>query len=247
MRRKAKSDLPLPEGPRSRIPSPPRATEVPWTRIMRRVRCAALGPKSMPRRFRANLLENASTASCKRSPPTKGRGEASLHGKPHDKPRADHAAVGTAAILGANGAAMRLDDLLGHGETEPGMGAHLLAPRPLAVEALEDRFELVLGDARARILDRDHHGIAVTPRADVDGRPRRAARERVDDEVAEHLDEPSFDAERRAIALRGADRPGQRQYQPRPPVAGGPLAHRCPRLPQPRDPDQPQGPAGPPA
>src|SRR5579883_1177240 len=37
MRRKARSDLPLPEGPRSRMPSPPRAIEVPWTRIMRRL------------------------------------------------------------------------------------------------------------------------------------------------------------------------------------------------------------------
>src|SRR5260370_36486955 len=133
----------------------------------------------MPGRFRVNWRETQSTAVGKRAPPTKGSGEASLHGKPHDKPRADHAAVGTAAILGANGAAMRLDDLLGDGETEAGMGAELLARRPLAVEALEDRFELVLGDARARILDPDHHCIAATPRADVGGRPPPAARSRV--------------------------------------------------------------------
>ena len=94
-----------------------------------------------------------------------------------------------------DGAAMRVDDLLGDGEAEPGMGAELFAGRTLAVEALEDRLELVLGDAGAFILDHHHHGIALAPRADMDGGARRAERERVDDEVAEHLDEPPFDSE----------------------------------------------------
>ena len=47
MRRSAKSDLPLPEGPRSRMPSPPTDTEVPWTRIIGRFRCAGSRLKSM--------------------------------------------------------------------------------------------------------------------------------------------------------------------------------------------------------
>ena len=82
---------------------------------------------------------------------------------------ADQAAIDVAAVLGADAAAMCFDDLLGDGEAEPGMGPEFLAGRTLAVEALEDRFELALGDARPGILDGDHHRIAATLGGDVDG------------------------------------------------------------------------------
>ena len=47
IKRSAKSDLPAPDGPRSRIPSLPSAIAVPWTRIMRRSRCSRLTSKSI--------------------------------------------------------------------------------------------------------------------------------------------------------------------------------------------------------
>src|ERR1700722_1572000 len=52
IRRSARSDLPAPEGPRSKTPARPNATAVPWTRLggmefIGRFRCAALEIKSM--------------------------------------------------------------------------------------------------------------------------------------------------------------------------------------------------------
>src|SRR5579863_9040857 len=123
--------------------------------------------------------------------------------EPNDKPRADQAAVDITAILGANGAAMGVDDLLRDGEPEAGVGPELLADRSFAVEALEDRFELALGKSGAFILNRDHHRAVLMPCRKVDRGTRRAEGNGVVDEIAEHLDQPPLDAEDRQIALRG--------------------------------------------
>src|SRR5258705_8838739 len=97
----------------------------------------------------------------------------------HDEGGADDGAAGTAAVLGADDAAMRLDDLLRDRQAEAGMGAEFLARRPLAVEAVEDRRELGIGDARPLVVDGDDDGILVALDGEADGAAGRAERDRV--------------------------------------------------------------------
>src|SRR5262249_21909413 len=74
------------------------------------------------------------------------------------------------------------------------MGAEFLLGRPLRIEAVEDRGQLVLRDARALVLDRDQNGAAVMRGADTDFPVRRAERNRVGDHVQEYLGQATFDA-----------------------------------------------------
>jgi hypothetical protein len=71
-----------------------------------------------------------------------------------DEPRADDAAVRAGTVLGADIAAMRLDDLPGDGQAEAGIAAEGRALGPGGVEPLEDRLEIVRRDAGAVVLDR---------------------------------------------------------------------------------------------
>src|SRR5437764_12832951 len=91
-----------------------------------------------------------------------------------DEAGAEDGAAGTAAILGADDAAMRLDDLLRDREAEPGMGAEFLAGGPLAVEAVEDRRKLGIGDAGPLVVDRHDHGVLVALHGEDDRAAGRA-------------------------------------------------------------------------
>ena len=90
--------------------------------------------------------------------------EARVHGSPGRRIRnraPPTRPVRVAPVLGPDPAAMRLDDLLRDRQAEPGMRAEFLAGWSLGVEAVEDRSQLVLGDARALILDPDENSTAV--------------------------------------------------------------------------------------
>src|SRR3546814_9859119 len=74
-------------------------------------------------------------------------------GKQNDEARALDHAVRPIAVLRRDRAVMRLHDLLGDRQAEPGMRAELFALRPLAVEAVEDRAELAFGNTGPFVLD----------------------------------------------------------------------------------------------
>src|SRR5262249_25487781 len=99
----------------------------------------------------------------------------------HHEAGADHAALRVTAILGADGAVVGLDDLLGDREPEAAVGAEFLAGWPLRVEPVEDRLELALGNAGTLVLDRDAHEIAVALGGNPDRTARRTERDRVGD------------------------------------------------------------------
>src|SRR6266581_8122013 len=108
---------------------------------------------------------------------------------------AEDAALGIPAVLGAHDPMVGLDDLLGDGEAEAAVGAEFLARGPLAIEAVEDRFELTVGNAGAFVLDGDTDEIAVAFGGNPDRAPGRAEGDRVGDEIAEHLAEPALHAQ----------------------------------------------------
>ncbi len=84
------------------------------------------------------------------------------------KAGADDDAGPILAVLGPDHAAMGFDDLLGDRQTEPGMRAKFLAGGTLGVEAVENRGELVVRNARALILDGDQDRPPVEPRGQAD-------------------------------------------------------------------------------
>src|SRR5712691_6927561 len=83
------------------------------------------------------------------------------------------------AVLRPDAAAMRLDDLFRNRQPEPRMGAEFLAGRPLAIEAVEDRGQLLLRDAGALVFDGDENGSAIERGVDADLAVRRAERDRI--------------------------------------------------------------------
>src|SRR5690606_20669554 len=83
--------------------------------------------------------------------------------------RAAHVALRVDAVRHQDAAAMRLDDLLGDAEAEAGVGAVFLARRTLAVEALEDRLELVRRQPRPVVAHAHPHLGAGTRRLQPDG------------------------------------------------------------------------------
>src|SRR5262249_40680116 len=85
----------------------------------------------------------------------------SSRGQEHHETSADHAAFGIPAILGADGAVVRLDDLFGDREAEAAVSAEFLPGGPLRIEAVEDRIELALGNAGTLVIDRDADEIHV--------------------------------------------------------------------------------------
>src|SRR5262249_44968554 len=142
-----------------------------------------------------------STAPRPRRAPRRWHGRAgSRRGPAWSRPRQgdDEAGPGDApVVVGAGGgddlSAMRLADLLGDAEAEPGVGAELLARRALAVKAVEDGDELVGRNAGPLVRhDRSHH-VAVAPHLDADLAAGRAEGQRVVDQVAEHLRQPGAD------------------------------------------------------
>ena len=70
--------------------------------------------------------------------------------QPHDEAGADDIAVGVAAVFRADAAFQSLDDLPADGEAEAGVLAEAFVLGAFGIEAVEDVFELGVGDARAR-------------------------------------------------------------------------------------------------
>src|SRR6266702_5456507 len=104
-------------------------------------------------------------------------GSRSSRRQAEDEAGADDGATGAATVLGADDAAMRLDDLPGNRQAEPGMGAEFLTRRALAVEAVEDCHQLGIGDARSFIVDGDDDGAVVALHGERDRTARRAERD----------------------------------------------------------------------
>src|SRR6185295_14135872 len=75
-----------------------------------------------------------------------------------------------------------------------GVGAELLAGGALAVEAVEDRRDLVGEDAGPLVRHDGADGVAVAPHLDADLAVGRAEGQRVVDQVAEYLGQPRADA-----------------------------------------------------
>src|SRR5260370_23935950 len=161
-RRNARSDFPAPEGPRNRTarqlrPRGRNATQVACTSVVTRTSLAGGGRHA--------------------------NGEARAQ-----QTTAPWFIGGGAAIGGRDRAAVGLHDLPADRPAQPRMLAQMLG-RALRVEALEDRFEVVLGDAVALVVDGDDEGAAARLAAELDhdARALRAERQRVIDDVAEHL------------------------------------------------------------
>src|SRR5262245_61966261 len=91
-------------------------------------------------------------------------------------------------VDGGDRAAISLHDLPADRETETRMLAEMLG-RPLGVEALENRLEIVFGNARSLVVDRHDKRPAARFTAELHHDPRSwwAERERVVDYVAKHL------------------------------------------------------------
>src|SRR5229473_1131373 len=176
-RRNAKSDFPAPEGPRSKTarqlrPRGRNATHVACTSVVTRTSLAGGGRHA--------------------------NGEA----------RAQHAAApwfigGGAAIGGRDRAAIGFHDLPADRQAQARMLAEMLG-RALRIETLEDRFEVVLGDAVALVVDGDDERAAARLAAELDHDARAwwAERQRIVDDVAEHL------AVAAVMAVRGERRVG---------------------------------------
>src|SRR5205807_10081908 len=126
--RSPRSDLPAPEAPRSRTARPSIAIAVAW----RSTRSVAAGAVIA--------------------------GRSRLDRQADQKARSADHPVGVGPVLRPDTAAMRLDDLFRDRQPEPGMRAEFLASGPLAVETVEDRGQLVLGDAGALVFNRDENG-----------------------------------------------------------------------------------------
>src|SRR5471030_147137 len=95
---------------------------------------------------------------------------------------------GRAAVAGRDRAAISLHDLAADREAEAGVLAEMLG-RSFGVEAPEDRFEIVLGNARPLVVDRDHERSIARLARQLDhelGAPR-TERQRVVDHVADDL------------------------------------------------------------
>ncbi len=101
------------------------------------------------------------------------------------------------------------------------MGAEFLAGRALAVKTVEDRGQLVLGNARAVILDADQNGATVAAGMDADRAIRRAERDGIRDHVDKDLRQPALDAGNGQVALMAGDI----ERQLRRPVGAGGLMH----------------------
>src|SRR6266850_2731293 len=122
--------------------------------------------------------------------------------------RAQHAAAarsvgGSPPVGGRDRAAVGLHDLPADRQAEPRMLAEMLG-RPLRVETLEDRFEVVLGNARALVVDGDDERTAARLAAELDddARAGRAEGQRIVEHVAEDL------AVTTVMAVRGEGRVG---------------------------------------
>ena len=112
---------------------------------------------------------------------------------------------------------MRLDDAARDAQPQAGVQAERLAPRALAVEAVEYRRLGAGRQAGAVVLDRRRDLAAARLEADADGPAGRAERDRVVDQVEEDLRQPLLDPAHAGI---GAARRPQEDLRP----AGGGLA-----------------------
>src|SRR3954453_3305257 len=91
-------------------------------------------------------------------------------------------------IFGPDASAMRLDDLLGDRQAEPGVLAKALM-RPISVEALEDSLQRVLANARTVVIDHDFNLGSHAPADDAHFAARLGKRLRVDQKIGDHLSE----------------------------------------------------------
>ena len=131
---------------------------------------------------------------------------------------------------------MRLDDAARDAQPQAGMQAERLAPRALAVKAVEYRLRGAGRQAGAVVLDRRRDLAAARLEADADGPAGRAERDRVVDQVEENLRQPVLDSAHPGV---GAGRRPQDDLRP---AAGGLAAFdRDHRLQQPRHVDRREG------
>ncbi|EKE44071.1 hypothetical protein OCGS_1587 [Oceaniovalibus guishaninsula JLT2003] len=86
---------------------------------------------------------------------------------------------------------MRLDDLLGDGQTQPRIVAELRR-RAFRIEAVEDTRQRLAGYARPRILDHRQHPVGPAADPDAHGIPVLAKRNGIRDQVDEDLRQPAF-------------------------------------------------------
>src|SRR5580700_2016316 len=166
----AKFDLPAPDAPRMRMPLSRTTTQLAcklWEVARREVlpprwrRSGALGSFSevfLRGEAPCASPEGAGAGGCPAAFMRDGRREA--HGEARARARALFCRrVGGITVLGPDLAAMRFDDLPRDREAEAGVLAEALVG-PVRIEALENSFERVLGNAGAFVLDDDLDKIA---------------------------------------------------------------------------------------
>src|SRR3990167_9859930 len=84
---------------------------------------------------------------------------------------AQHFSVRRTTVAGGDRTAIGLHDLTADREAKPPMLAEMFG-RSLRVEAFEDRFEILLGDARPFVVDGDDEGAATRLTSQLDDDPR---------------------------------------------------------------------------
>src|SRR5581483_3338558 len=158
--RRARSDLPAPEGPRSKM-----HRQRPLCRSAALVACTKVILPGSPAHSFTRRGGNADREAC-----------------------AQHAAVGGTPVGGADRAAIGLHDLPADREAEPRVLAEMLGGT-LGVEALEDRFEVLLRNAAAFVVDCDDERAAarLAGQFDDDVRIGRTEGERIVDDIAQDL------------------------------------------------------------
>src|SRR5262245_9354617 len=151
---------------------------------------AGPGPTFPLRKVRA-ATRLASAAQC--AGPRRWRGRAAslaAVGRRHANGEtcAQHPSGGRPPVGGADRPAIGLHDLAANRQSQPRVLAEMLG-RALRVEALEDRFQILLGNAGPLVVDGDDERSAARLAAELhdDARSRWAERKGIVDDVAEYL------------------------------------------------------------
>src|SRR5262249_2271931 len=97
---------------------------------------------------------------------------------PDGEARAQDPAIRGVSVGGGDRTSVGLHELPADRQPKPGMLAKMLG-RPLRVEALEDRLQVLLGNARTFVLDRDDEctGTRLATELDDEARARRTERQ----------------------------------------------------------------------
>src|SRR5207248_6790276 len=101
--------------------------------------------------------------------------------------RAGHPRV----VLGANGAAVQLDEMPDDGEPEPQASVRPRGAGSALTEALEYVWQEVGGDAGAVVAHRDRHAVGGSREVDVDAAAGRREAHCVRQQIPDHLLQPA--------------------------------------------------------